>query len=498
MELHGSQQSKTITCLGKDQKLHSKIPKMNKLIILNDYSYLMTENSEIKNTLYKALRFREKNYFHNRRYKMKLWDGYINFFDIQKGKFLTGLLPEVKAALKAKEIEYVIEDQRTKINFLYENINSEFGKTWSKEKEINLYDYQVDFINQVIKHKRGIIFAPTSSGKSATMVGILKTIPKDKKILVLQNRLSLANQNYEEIKGWGFESVGKLWSGKLEYGNIMVANVQSIVKIEKLLPEIDVLLVDEIHDMMSKLPKAVYRRLKKCCVRVALSATPFKFGETDRVQKYHVKGFFGPVLKTGSTENGILTTQELQNRNILSKSKCTFYYVHEPKLPYDIYIDAVTNGIAENIKFHKMVKKLADSCEGRTLILVDRIAHGDTLHSMIKNSIWVRGKDTLKTRKEVITKLQKSEGNVVAIATQQIFNTGVNVFVHNLINAAGGQADHLIIQRMGRGLRTANDKEILNYYDFYFKNNKYLQQHSEKRIKILEKEGHEIKIEEFK
>lgn len=471
---------------------------MNKLILLNDYSYLLTDNKKIKSILYDALRFREKNYYHNRRYKMKLWDGYINFFDIQKGKFLTGLLPEIKAALKAKNIEYTKEDKRTSINFLYEKVDKNFGETWADDKKINLYDYQIDFINQVIKYKRGIIFAPTSSGKSATMVGILKCIPSNIKTLVLQNRLSLANQNYEEIKSWGFDSVGKLWSGKFENGNILVANVQSIVKIEKELPNIQVLLVDEIHDMMSKLPKAVYRRLKNCSVRVALSATPFKFGETDKVQKYYVKGFFGPVLKTNSVSDGILTTQVLQNRNILSKSKCTFYYINEPQIPYDIYNDAVTNGIAENVKFHKLVKKLALECDGRTLILVDRITHGDILNGMIKNSIWVQGKDNLKTRKEVITKLQKSEGNVVAIATQQIFNTGVNVFVHNLINAAGGQADHLIIQRMGRGLRTANDKEILNYYDFYFKINKYLQQHSEKRVKILKKEGHEIEIKEFK
>ena len=117
---------------------------------------------------------------------------------------------------------------------------------------------------------------------------------------------------------------------------------------------------------------------------------------------------------------------------------------------------------------------------------------------MIKDSIWVQGKDNMKTRKEAVKILQKSKGNVTILATQQIFNTGINVFVHNLINAAGGQADHQIIQRMGRGLRTADDKEILNYYDFVFNINKYLQQHSEKRIKILTKEGHEVKTEEFK
>lgn len=66
-----------------------------------------------------------------------------------------------------------------------------------------------------------------------------------------------------------------------------------------------------------------------------------------------------------------------------------------------------------------------------------------------------------------------------------------------MINAAGGQADHQIIQRMGRGLRTAADKDILRYFDFIFKTNKYLEKHSEKRIKILKKEGHEIEIKDF-
>jgi superfamily II DNA or RNA helicase len=102
----------------------------------------------------------------------------------------------------------------------------------------------------------------------------------------------------------------------------------------------------------------------------------------------------------------------------------------------------------------------------------------------------------LDTRKLVIQKLKTSKERIVAIATQQIFNAGINVMVHNVINAAGGQADHHIIQRVGRGLRTANDKEILNYYDFIFYNNEYLLEHSKKRIKILKNEGHEIIIKE--
>ena len=112
---------------------------------------------------------------------------------------------------------------------------------------------------------------------------------------------------------------------------------------------------------------------------------------------------------------------------------------------------------------------------------------------MIPHALWVQGKDDNETRQEVINKLQKSK-NCIAIATQGIFNTGINVFVHNLVNAAGGQADHLIIQRMGRGLRTAKDKDGLNYIDFIFDINPYLHKHSMKRIKILKEQGHEIQI----
>ena len=206
---------------------------MTKLLINNDYSYLLTNDLEIKSLLSNSLKFRENNYFHNRRYKMKLWDGFTPFFQKESGKFLTGLLPEIKAVLKKKEIKFEIEDKRTKIDFLVGSVDKNFGQTWLNDKKIDLYDYQVDFINQVIKYNRGVIFAPTSSGKSATMVGILKTIPPNTKTLVLQNRLSLAAQNYEEIIGWGIENVGRLWSGKNEPNTITVANVQSIIKIER-------------------------------------------------------------------------------------------------------------------------------------------------------------------------------------------------------------------------------------------------------------------------
>ena len=108
----------------------------NKLIISNDYSYFISDDVEIKSILNGCLKFREKNYYHNRRYKMKLWDGYTEFFQKDTGKFLTGLIPEIKAVLKAKNISYTVEENRNKIKFLYDSVDKDFGNTWKEEKNI--------------------------------------------------------------------------------------------------------------------------------------------------------------------------------------------------------------------------------------------------------------------------------------------------------------------------------------------------------------------------
>ena len=468
---------------------------MTTLKVTNTYSWLVTENLKIKETLHQALRFRERNYIHSRLYKQHLWDGYTEFFKKESGRFLTGLLPEVQFALQHTGVPYKIEDARQQFEFKHPVITSSFleGFRPAGLKKIELRDYQVDLSNKIAIFKRGIIQAPTSAGKTNIMLATLIALGDNVPTLFLANKKGLVQQNYDDLKRWGVKNVGRLYDRYMEPSMITCATVQSLHKIEKLLPKIRALVVDEIHEMTSKIPLKFYNKMKMCSVRVAVSATPFKFGEKDKPQKYLAKGHFGPIMTTKTAgESGILTTRTLQDKGILSKSICTFYPINEPKIPYDIYRDAVTNGIAESWHFHKVVTRLALRQSGRTLILVERLQHGDALQSLIPDALWIQGKDDLNTRQEVIDKLQNSDKDVVAIATQGIFNTGINVFVHNLINAAGGQAEHQIIQRMGRGLRTADDKSILNYYDFVFNINDYLLEHSKKRLRILKKEGHEI------
>jgi superfamily II DNA or RNA helicase len=453
----------------------------------NNYSWLNSYNEELKVRLWKALRFKAKGCYYNPFYRAKKWDGYNDFFKKESGRFLTGLLPEVKLALKHLGIEYEIQDNRSPFEFSVQSVD----ENWIPG--ITLRDYQVDYINQTIKNKRGLICSKTGSGKTTVMIGIIKALPPKTPTLVLANKVSLVEQNYDEICKFGIEGVGKFYGNKKEPAYITCSTVQSASLLKPILPKIKVLIVDEIHEMMSKVPKQIYGQLKNCSIRIGMSATAFKFGGTDKSQKYEVKGWIGPEFLIQSSEDGKLTTKQLQEREILSNADCTFYRIDKPQLPYHVYLDAVTDGIAENDYFHDIVAKLVGKLEGRTLIIVERIEHGDRLKERIPGALWIKGEDDLKTRKEVIENLKVGD-NVVAIASQGIFTSGINVFIHNLVNAAGGQAEHQVIQKFGRGLRRVADKQYLKYYDFIFEINEYLLKHSNARIKILEKEGHNVKI----
>lgn len=481
---------------------------MNLLRIENDYSYLMTDDSGLRDKLWSSLRFKTRDYFHSPLYRQKLWDGYIDFLSRKTGRFLTGLLPEVRLALEYLRADYKVADNRQITPFLFEKVDSQFLNQFLQpgQKPITLDAGQIDLINQGLTYKRGIVKAPTGAGKTYILLALIKSLPPGTPILFLANRKMVLDRNYDEMKEWGVENLGYLDGNIHEPNLITFALVQSIHRLAPVLPKFRALFVDEVHMMMGDQCIDTYKKLKACGVRICMSATPFKYQlkkrnskeaiEGDKVHKYSVKGYFGAEFKTDSTETGDLRVEYLQGQGRLSPSKCTYHYIDYPQIPFDIYIDAVTNGIAKNWEFHQIVTRLSQSLTGRTLILVERLSHGDALHKLIPGSLWVQGKDNKKTRTHVVQQLQEAKGNVIAIATVGIFNAAVNVFVHNLINAAGGKAEHDIIQRIGRGLRTADDKDILNFYDFIFRINTYLEDHSRKRIRILREEGHEVIIKD--
>ena len=470
---------------------------MNTLRIQNVNTWLLSSDRDLKAKLHTSLRFREKNYYHSAAYKRGKWDGFTNFFNERSGMFLTGLLPEVMQLMKKLNKPYTVVDERNNnIKWLHKEINDTFLNCWLPEgyEPITLHDYQPDLVNKAMQYNRGLIQAPTAAGKTFIMISLLKCLPRKTPVLFVTKNKGLVHQNYEAMLKWGIPDVGR-WYGDFKEPNFIMcvnSNVHTFRSINKLLPKFKVLIVDEVHECMSNVPISAYKKMKKACIRFGVSATPFK---DLKIHKHTVKGHFGPIFKTSTTESGRLTTKDLQERGILSPSNCTFYPIEEPNIAYEPYIDAVTLGIAENHEFHSIVKRLARSRKGRTLILVERRDQGEYLKQLMPEAHWINGSDSLDTRKPVIEALQSSD-NVTAIVMRQIITAGIDIMIHNLINAAGGDAKYNVIQQIGRGLRCASDKDQLEYFDFIFNINDYLYKHSKNRIRVLKEEGHNVVIKD--
>ena len=463
----------------------------------NINSQLLTTDTDIFPILHRKLRFRPKNFWHSEAYKRKKWDGWKEFFDLKTGRFMTGILPEVQAVLRVRNVPYTLVDRRTHINWQHTWVTDQFLNEWLPENfdPITLHDFQPDYVNQAIKYSRGLVQSPTGSGKTFVMISILKCLPPKTPVLFVTKNSSLVHQNWEEMKKWGVADLGR-WYDKYKEPNYVMcvtSHTKTFDSIKKLLPRFKVLLVDEVHDCMSDVPIRAYRKMTSAGIRIGFSATPFRWNkkEVDNVHKWSVKGLFGPVFKTTTTETGFLTTKNLQERGILSKSDCVFYPIDRPDLAYEPYQDAVKLGIEQNFYFHDVVKRLARSLEGRTLIVVERIEQGEYLSQLLPGSFWIQGKNSLKEREPVINALRKGE-NCIAIIMRPIITAGINVRIHNLINAAGGEGAHNVIQQMGRGLRIAEDKDVLKYFDFHFLMNDYLRKHAEWRMQVLEHEGHDV------
>ncbi len=475
---------------------------MNEIYIYNNYSYLKTDNKEIQQKLWILFRFRKPDFYHNPAFKSKKWDGFYNFYDKEKGKFLTGLLGHVLYTLKNFDETYTLIDKREPFQFVQKSIKQDFLNDYIPEDMSNfkeLHDFQPDLVNQVIKNKRGLIDAATGAGKSIFLISLLKCFPPKTPILVTTGSgVSLTQQLYDDLINWKVPNVGR-WYGNYKdpnYITVALANKHAFKGLGKLLPKFKALIVDEVHNKgLSPVPTRAYDKMTNAIIRVGISATPFKDNGKDQVEKYKTIGYFGPRLKTTTTKSGRITTSDLQKRGILSASRCTFFPIRYPDLSYEPFQDAVTLGLSKNLQFLDQVRKLAKATKGRTLILVERIEQGVTLKELLPEAHWVYGNVKIEDRLPVLKDL-KYKDNVIAIVMQKIISDGVNIFIHNLINAAGGQAHHSIVQRLGRGLRLANDKNILDYYDFIFYNNPYLLKHSEKRIKVIQDEGHELIIKD--
>ena len=144
-------------------------------------------------------------------------------------------------------------------------------------------------------------------------------------------------------------------------------------------------------------------------------------------------------------------------------------------------------------KRNKIISKLVNKINKNTIIMVDRIIHGEELLNSLKKICidspvyFIQGSTEMDDR-EKIKKLMEEQNNVIVVAVSKIFSTGINIpNLHSIVFASAGKAKIKIIQSIGRALRLHPTKEKAYIFDIA-DNTYYGKIHKDERKKLYDAE----------
>ena len=436
-------------------------------------SRLITDNPEILKVLYDKYGFHVPGYQYVGAYKNRRWDGKKRYFKAN-GEFKTGLKSRI-----IKDLEAIG----------WENTESKTS-TYLKLKSVKNFkyrDYQKEAIDHCLLEKRCILDSPTGSGKTLIMAGIIKSLLDDNpdlKGIVLFKELGILQQTYDFFLKCGIDCIG-INSGKGYIdGQIMLSTVQSIDRvIDTHLDDSMLLMIDEAHQFCKgETTIAAIESFPNAKFRFAFTATIPKEDRDSINARMVLEGAFGEVFTTR-------TAEDLIKDGKLAKPIIQIVE-YEPDEPVDediSYQEAYDTHIVNCEKRNSMIGKIADMIQtknpkAKILVLVKNLEHITNLEPYMKNCFTVEGKDSIEDRYKVINSFVDHEESAVIIGTN-VMQTGISIDeITHMINARGLKGEVPTIQGLGRGIRKAEGKDTMYFYDFLDKV-PYLDGHSKARIK---------------
>jgi superfamily II DNA or RNA helicase len=460
----------------------SLIKNSGQIIADNDALSLLRENFSIANPAFR----KNVPYVSSRLYSIT-----------PSGKFEVGLLGEIIKYLEHSNYQYGISKD------LKKEFSCGFETPIIKKLSIDYRDYQEQSITAAIKQGRGVTIIPTAGGKTLICAGLIESFREttndpDALVLVTVPSIQLVEQTANDFISYGLTKVTK-WSGnnKLDTNaNIIVAGTQFLLS-EKtnlsILADVKMLIKDECHNL---------KKTNKINKILKLLKTPYKFGFTGtmptcKIDQWNIIGKLGPITFEQKT-------QTLKNQQYISNFKIVILNVQHtarpkqatslnPTASYENELEFIINSERRN----QIICKLADKLANNTLIMVDRLAHGEILESIIKETTkdkkpiyFIRGSTEMQDREE-IRSLMNERNDIIIIAISKIFSTGINIpNLHNIIFASAGKAKIKIMQSIGRALRLHPTKTMANIFDIS-DNTKYAKLHLIERKKLYNTENYE-------
>ena len=244
-------------------------------------------------------------------------------------------------------------------------------------------------------------------------------------------------------------NIAKFKKAETSYNN-RLKSIQNKKYVRDLIESVKALIIDEAHVAPVVIEEIAFSA-KSAYYRIGLSATPFR---TDN-QEIRIEGTLGKKI----TE---VSCSDLIELGFLVPPKifaCPIKKIEDSSTYQETYTNNIINHWERNYRIKQFAESLKD--DGRpTLILVERLEHGNILESMIEDSVFVPGGDKGEIdpsdeeknyRRRMLNAVENNE--IILIATQWA-NVGVDApKISALILAGSSSSPVTTIQQAGRILR---------------------------------------------
>jgi len=432
-------------------------------------------------------------------YRSKYWDGKIRLFDSRKNQIYVGLLDKLVSFCKNYEYEYEFLNNKyygtpfeVNEHISYEGVK-DYVTSISKYKP---RDYQIDGIYDALKHNRKLLIAPTASGKSLMIYGIVRYyVEKKQNTLIVVPTTSLVEQMYKDFADYGWD-VGsychKIYAGKEREtdSQVIITTWQSIYKLpRKYFERFSVVVGDEAHQFKSKSLISIMTKLGNAKYRYGFTGTL----DGTQTHKWVLEGLFGPSYK-------IIRTDELMEKGYLANLDIKIVLLKHPPRRFENF-EEETQYIIKHQQRNNFIKNLTLDLKGNTLVLFNRVEdHGMPLYELINTSarnkkvFFIYGGVNVEDREEVRAIAEK-ENNAIIVASYGTFSTGINIKnLHNIVFASPSKSRIRNLQSIGRVLRKGDNKTKATLYDLaddisYKSRKNYTLNHMIERVKIYSEEN---------
>jgi superfamily II DNA or RNA helicase len=417
-----------------------------------------------------------KNYFFQPRYKAKIWDGRISFYN--KNCLPIGLFDNFKQFCKKFNYQYKFDfDQSQLTNQISDQEINQLYNEIFKDSRYYPRDYQDSCIKTFLRNKRGVCEVATGAGKSLIIYVLMRYLLKqnNKKILLIVPVINLTEQLFSDVKDYGFQDVENnislIYSNskKIKIDNrIVVSTWQSVYKKdESFFDQFGTIIVDEVHVSKAACLQELLKKTTKCDFRVGLTGTL----PSDKCELMQIFGYLGPKVYE-------IKSEFLIDKGILSQLKIANLILKYPKdivdcsknLKYDKEIKLI-NSYKKRNDILKFIINGAVKKEENVLILIREIDHLKIVKKYLEENFKdfkiheIFGMTKSDDREEIRKSLNETSGNIL-LGSYGTVSQGLNICrLHHLIFFSSYSSKIKVLQSLGRILRTHDSKSQAIVYD---------------------------------